>query len=67
MAEYMIKTKNRKEGKVVEAFLSSLDIDFYTEAQQEKALYKKMQVDRKTRLLNQNEKENFIKQLKSTK
>jgi len=41
MAEYIIKTKSKKEEKVVKAFLSSLDIDFYTEAQQEKALYKK--------------------------
>ncbi len=49
------------------AFLSSLDIDFHTEAQEEEALYNKMQMDRKTRLLNQNEKENFIQQLKSAK
>lgn len=67
MAEYIIKTKSKKEEKVVEAFLSSLDINFYTEAQEEEALYKKMQMDRKTKLLNQNEKENFIEQLKSAK
>ncbi len=67
MAEYIIKTKNKKEEKVVRAFLSSLDIDFHTEAQEEEALYNKMQMDRKTRLLNQNEKENFIQQLKSAK
>lgn len=67
MVEYIIKTKSKKERKVVEAFLSSLDIDFYTEAQEEKAFYNAMQTDRKTRLLTQNEKENFIKQLKSAK
>lgn len=50
---------------MVKAFLSSLDIDFYTEAQQEKALYKKMETDRKTPLLNHSEKETFIRQLKS--
>jgi len=65
MAEYIIKTKSKKEEKVVKAFLSSLDIDFYTEAQQEKALYKKMETDRKTPLLNHSEKETFIRQLKS--
>ncbi len=67
MAEYIIKTKNKKEEQVVKAFLSSLDIEFYTEVQEEEALYKKMQSDRKTKLLNQTEKEDFIKQLKSTK
>ncbi len=67
MAEYIIKTKSKKEEKVIEAFLSSLDIDFHTEDQEEEALYRKMQMDRKTRLLNQKEKEDFIKQLKSAK
>lgn len=65
MDEYIIKAKSKNEEKVVKAFLSSLDIDYYTEVQEEEALYKKMQVDRKTRLLNQ--KENFIKQLQSAK
>lgn len=63
MAEYIVKTKNKKEEKVVEAFLHSLQIDFYTEAQEEEALYKKMQKDRKSRLLNPNEKEDFISSL----
>lgn len=67
MAEYIIKTKSKKEEKVVKAFLSSLDIDFHTEEQEEEALYEKMQTDRKTRLLNQNEKEDFLKRLTSAK
>jgi len=67
MAEYIIKTKNKKGEKVVKAFLSSLEIDFYTEAQEEEALYNKMQVDRKTKLLSQPEKVHFIAQLKSAR
>ena len=35
MAEYIVKTKNKKEEKVVEAFLSSLDIDFHTQAEED--------------------------------
>lgn len=42
-------------------------LTFHTEAQEEEALYKKMQADWKTRLLKQNEKEDFIKQLKTAK
>lgn len=67
MPEYIIKTKNKKEEKVVKAFLSSLDIDFYTEEQEEEALYRKMKTDQKTRLLTETEKENFIKQMKAAK
>ena len=67
MPEYIIRTKNKKEEKVVKAFLSSLDIDFYTDAQKEEVLYNKMTTDRKTRLLGENEKDSFIKQLKSSK
>lgn len=67
MAEYIIKTKSKKEEKVVKAFLSSLDIDFHTEEQEEEALYEKMQMEQKTSLLNQNEKEDFIEQIKSAK
>ena len=67
MAEYIIKIKSKKDEKIVKAFLSSLNIDFYSEAQEEEALYNKMQTDRKTRLLSENEKENFMEQLKSAK
>ena len=67
MPEYIIRTKNKKEEKVVKAFLSSLDIDFHTEAQEEEALYHKMTTDRTTPLLSETQKESFIKQLKSSK
>ena len=65
MAEYIIKTRNKKEEKIVTAFLSSRDIDFYTEAQEEEALYNKMTTDRTTPLLNETQKDSFIKKLKS--
>jgi hypothetical protein len=67
MPEYIIRTKNKKEEKVVKAFLSSMDIDFYTEAQEEEALYNKMTTDRATPILNETQKDSFIKQLKSSK
>jgi len=67
MAEYIVKTKGKKEEKVVEAFLLSLDIEFHTQAQEDEAFYKVMQQDRKTPLLNKQQKEDFIQQLTSPK
>ena len=67
MAEYIVKTKSKKEEKVIEAFLSSLDIDFHTQNQEDAALHKVMTEDRKTPLLNKHEKEDFIQQLTSSK
>ena len=65
MAEYIVKTKSKKEEKVVEAFLSSLEIDFHTQAQEDEFLYKAMQNDRKSSLLNDQQKEDFVQQLAS--
>ncbi|MCW3106583.1 MAG: hypothetical protein JWQ09_1089 [Segetibacter sp.] len=67
MAEYIIKTKSKKEEKIVKAFLSSLDIDFYEEQKEEEGLHRKMQIDRKTPLIRPDEKESFVQQLKSAK
>ncbi len=67
MSEYIVKTKSKKEEKVVEAFLSSLEIDFHTLSQEDEVLYKVMEEDRKTPLLNKQQKEDFLKQLKSAK
>jgi nitrate reductase NapAB chaperone NapD len=67
MAEYIVKARSKREEKIIEAFLSSLDIDFHTQDQEDKALYIVMQKDRKTALLNKTEKESFVKQLKSAK
>lgn len=67
MAEYIIKTKNKKQEKVVEAFLSSMDINFHLQVQEDTVLYEKMKTDRKSALLSTEEKEDFIKSLKSAK
>jgi len=65
--EYTIKTKNKKEEKLVEVFLSGLDIEFYTEAQEQEALYNKMKIDQQTPKLSKTEKENFIKRMTTAK
>jgi hypothetical protein len=52
---------------VVRAFLSSLNIGFYSEAEEETALANAMQKGRKTALLNKTEKADFLKQLKRAK
>jgi hypothetical protein len=67
MAEYIVKTKSKKEEKVVEAFLTSLDISFHTQAQEDEALHKAMLQDRKTPLLNEQQKEDFLQEFTSSK
>ncbi|MFY7840512.1 MAG: hypothetical protein ACOVP7_09555 [Lacibacter sp.] len=67
MAELVVKTKNKKEEKVVKAFLESLDIEYLTEVQEEQALYKAMQKGKKSKQLTEKEKASFVKKLKSAK
>ncbi len=67
MAELIIKTKNKREEKIVEAFLSSLDIHYHTQAQEDAAIYKAIQKGRKSRLLTTKEKDDFINSLQSAK
>ncbi|MBY0476015.1 MAG: hypothetical protein K2Q24_00070 [Chitinophagaceae bacterium] len=67
MAELVIKTKNKKEEKVVKAFLESLEIEYLTEVQEEQALYKAMQKGKKSKTLTAKEKVSFVKKLKSAK
>lgn len=59
----IVTPKNKKEEKVLKAFLTSLSIGFYTETEEEEALYKAMQKRRKTPLLSPKEKDSFIRQL----
>lgn len=61
----IVNPKNRQQEKVVKAFLTSLEIGFHSKAEENEALYKAMQAGRKTRLLNNPEKEDFLKRLKS--
>lgn len=63
----IVNPKNRQQEKVVRAFLTSLEIGFHSEAEENEALYKAMQVGRKTRLLTKAEKEDFLKRLKRDK
>lgn len=65
--DLIVKTRNKKEEKIVKAFLDSLDMDYFTEIQEEKALYKAMRVGKKTRRLTQKEKEAFINSLKNAR
>ena len=67
MATIIIDTKNKKQGKVIHAFLDSLEIDYYTEAQEDHALYNAMNAGKKSRLLNENEKKKFLKSLNKSK
>mgnify|MGYP006175942887 CR=1 FL=1 len=67
MAELVVKPKNKKEEKVIKAFLESLEIEYLTEVQEEQALYKAMQKGKKSKKLSDKEKDNFVKKLKSAK
>ncbi len=60
----IITPKNKKEEKVLKAFLNSLSIGFHSEEEEEKALYLAMQNGRKTALLTKVEKATFLKRLK---
>jgi hypothetical protein len=59
----IVEPKNKNEEKVLKAFLSSLKIGFYTEAEEDAALYAAMVKGRKTKLLGKGVKESFIKRL----
>lgn len=66
MPEIIVKTKTKKQERVVKSFLESLDIKFMTEAQEEAALYKAMLKGKKTKSLSAKEQDAFIKKLKQT-
>lgn len=63
----IVNPKNKQQEKIVRAFLTSPEIGFHSETKENDALYKAMQVGRKTRLLSKPEKENFLKRLKGAK
>lgn len=60
----IINPRNKQQEKVVRAFLSSLNIGFYSEAEEDAALVNAMQKGRKTALLNKTEKNDFLRRLK---
>lgn len=65
--DLIVRAKNKKEEKIVQAFLHSLDIDYFTEVQEEKALYRAMQEGKKTKRLTRKEKEAFVYSLKNAR
>jgi hypothetical protein len=60
----IITPKNKKQEKIVKAFLNSLEIGFHSEAEEDAALYTAMQKGRKTPLLNNKQKNTFLHNLK---
>lgn len=63
----IINPRNKQQEKVVRAFLSSLNIGFHSEAEEDAALVNAMQKGKKTALLNKTEKADFLKRLKHAK
>jgi hypothetical protein len=63
----IINPKNKQQEKVVRAFLSSLNIGFHSEAEEDAALALAIEKGRKTSLLNKTEKADFLRRLKQTK
>jgi hypothetical protein len=64
---YIVKTRSKKEEKIVETFLKSLSIGFYSEEKEDAAILNAMKKGRKTRLLTTDEKAAFLRKLKSRK
>jgi hypothetical protein len=63
----IINPKNKQQEKIVRAFLSSLNIGFYSEAEEDAALANAIQKGRKTSLLNKAEKGDFLRRLKQAR
>lgn len=63
----IINPKNKQQEKVVRAFLSSLNIGFHSEAEEDAALALAIHKGRKTSLLNKTEKADFLRRLKQAK
>ncbi|MBO9561150.1 MAG: hypothetical protein J7621_00190 [Niastella sp.] len=60
----IINIRNKQQEKVVKAFLSSLNIGFHSEEEENAALVNAIKKGRKTALLNKVEKASFIRCLK---
>jgi hypothetical protein len=63
----IVTPKNKNEEKVLKAFLNTLEIGFYTEADEDAALLNAMKQGAKTSLLTKTEKTDFLKNLKKGK
>ncbi len=67
MPTIIIDTKSKKKEKLIQAFLNNLEVDYYTEAQEEEALYNAMKKGKKSKLLSLDEKKDFLKSLNNGK
>jgi hypothetical protein len=67
MPTIIIDTKNKKKEKLIQDFLNNLEVDYYTEAQEEEALYNAMKKGKKSKLLSLDEKRDFLKSLNNGK
>lgn len=63
----IVTPKNKKEEKLLKAFLNTLSIGFYSEADEDVAIYKAIQEGKKTHPLSDKEKKDFINRLKKAK
>ena len=63
----VVTPKNKKEEKIIKAFMQSHQINFHSEEEEDAALHSAMQHGRKTPLANEKEKEAFLAKLNSTK
>lgn len=61
MPTIVIDTKNKKQEKIIQAFLDTLEVSYYTEAQEEQALYNAMKKGKKTKLLSEKKNNGFLK------
>jgi hypothetical protein len=62
MRELIVKTKNKKEEKVLKAILDSLEINYYSELQEEEAVFKTRSQSKKGR--KNKSKEKLISEIK---
>ncbi len=61
----VVSPRNKQQEKVLKAFLTSLNISFHSEDEEDAALLNAMAKGRKTPLLNTEEKAAFLQKLKS--
>jgi MinD superfamily P-loop ATPase len=67
MPTIIIDTKSKKKEKIIQDFLEKLEVNFYTEVQEEEALYNAMKKGKKSKLLSPNERKSFLNSLKNGK
>ncbi len=64
---YIVKPKNKKQEKALEAILNELAIDYYTEEMEDTAILNAMEKGKRSQLLTLEEKTKFLTKLRSAK